>query len=216
MTQQAILFLNGTVDLEFCANYISENHSNLPVVCADGSFNKIQKSKNLYPKIIKVIGDFDSIVCPEGELFEIDHNQNTTDFEKCLDYLIKNEYEEVFVFGVSEGEMDHFIGNMSTALKYNEKIEIEFIDKYSRYFFIAKNFSVDGVIGKMFSVMPFGIVENIHYNGLKYPFDGQNMALGAMIGTRNYAVEDTVTISYARGNILLFISHNNYKDRVQK
>ncbi len=30
----------------------------------------------------------------------------------------------MFVFGASEGEMDHFIGNMSTALKYNENTEL--------------------------------------------------------------------------------------------
>ncbi len=42
------------------------------------------------------------------------------------------------------------------------------------------------------------------------------MALGVMLGTRNYAVEDIVRISYAKGNILLFISHNNYKDRMNE
>ncbi len=65
--------------------------------------------------------------------------------------------------------MDHFIGNVSTALSYDDKITAEFIDKYSRYFFIPKKFSVESVKGKMFSVMPFGVAENIYYNGLKYP-----------------------------------------------
>ncbi|MGQ4002213.1 thiamine diphosphokinase [Francisellaceae bacterium CB299] len=216
MTQQAILFLNGKVDLDFCENYISKNYANLPIVCADGSFNKIQQSKKLYSKLVKVIGDFDSTTCRDDERFEIDYDQNTTDFQKCLNYLIKKDCEKVLVFGASEGEMDHFIGNVSTALGYDKKISVEFIDKYSRYFFIPKKFTVEDVKGKMFSVMPFGVAENIHYNGLKYPLDGQNMALGAMLGTRNYAVEDIVEISYAKGNILLFISHNNYKDRVNK
>ena len=216
MTQQAILFLNGKVDLAFCESYISNNHLDLPIVCADGSFNKIQQSKKLYSKLIKVIGDFDSTACLDDERFEIDHNQDTTDFEKCLDYLIKSGCQKVFVFGASEGEMDHFIGNVSTALRYDKKISIAFIDAYSRYFFIPTNFTIDGVRGKMFSVMPFGIAENIHYNGLKYPLDGQSMALGGMLGTRNYAVKDTVSISFAKGNILLFISHNNYKDRTNE
>jgi thiamine pyrophosphokinase len=216
MTQEAVLFLNGKVDLDFCENYISRNYSNLPIVCADGSFNKIQQSKKLYSKLTKVIGDFDSTTCLDDERFYVDHNQDTTDFEKCLDYLIKNESEKVFVFGASEGEMDHFIGNISTALRYDKKISIEFIDKYSCYFFIPTNFTIDRVKGKMFSVMPFGVAENIHYNGLEYPLDGQNMALGAMLGTRNYAVKDTVNISFTKGNILLFISHNNYKDRINE
>jgi len=216
MTQQSILFLNGKIDLDFCERYISNNHTDLPIVCADGSFNKIQQSEKLYSKLIKVIGDFDSTACLDDERFEIDRNQDTTDFEKCLDYLIKNRCERVFVFGASEGEMDHFIGNVSTALRYDKKIAIEFIDAYSRYFFITNDFSINDVKGKMFSAMPFGVAENIHYNGLKYPLNGQSMALGGMLGTRNYAVKDTVDISFAKGNILLFISHNNYKDRTNE
>ena len=108
--------------------------------------------------------------------------------------------------------MDHFIGNISTALRYDKKISIEFIDTNSRYFFIPRDFSIDDVEGKMFSVVPFSVAENIHYDGLRYPLDGQNMELGAMLGTRNYAVKHTVNISFSKGNILLFISHNNYKD----
>lgn len=56
------------------------------------------------------------------------------------------------MFGASEGEMDHFLCNITIAKNYMQKIEIEFIDIYSRYFFIPKKYTVSGVLGKMFQL----------------------------------------------------------------
>lgn len=210
----AILFLNGKVDIDFCENYISQHFSGLPIYCADGAYGKIKKSKTLSPKIKKVIGDFDSYKEDDSELFLINRDQNSTDFEKCLEYLLVQGFEKIKVFGASEGEMDHFFANISTAKCYKKKLVIEFIDGYSRYFFIPKEFSVKNVKGKMFSVMPFGCVSNIYYNGLKYPLNGESLKFGVMTGARNYAVDDEVKISYSSGEILLFISHKKYKDRL--
>lgn len=211
---QAILFLNGKVDLEFCKQYIKSNLHSLPIYCADGAYTKINKSNQLNSKIKKVIGDFDSFVASSNELFLIDKDQYSTDFEKSLDYMISQGVSKVFVFGASEGEMDHFLCNISIAKNYMKKIDIEFIDRYSRYFFIPKKFSITGVIGKMFSVMPFGSAEDIYYNGLRYPLSGESLSIDTTTGARNYATGDRVEISYSSGDILLFISHAKYKDRL--
>ncbi|MDE4978394.1 thiamine diphosphokinase, partial [Francisella tularensis subsp. holarctica] len=77
--------------------------------------------------------------------------------------------------------------NISIAKNYKQKIEIEFIDIYSRYFCIPKKFAVSGVVGKMFSFMPFGYVENIYYNGLRYPVSGERLSIDTNTGARNYA-----------------------------
>lgn len=213
MLQETVLFLNGRVELDFCEDYIATNYADLDIICADGSFSKIKKSKQLYLKLKKVVGDFDSTTYLDDELFKFDNNQATTDFEKCLDYLIRQGSKKVFVFGASGREMDHFISNASIALRYYSKISVEFIDKYSRYFFIPPSFSIANVKGKMFSILPFGYAENVAFSGLKYPFTEHNMALGANLGVRNYATDGVVKISYTSGNLLLFISHNNYKGK---
>ncbi|QIV94267.1 thiamine diphosphokinase [Allofrancisella frigidaquae] len=210
----AILFLDGKIDLSFCQKYIADNQLNLPIFCADGAYLKVKGSYSINKKIEKVIGDFDSYNVIDNDLFLIKDDQYSTDFEKCLDFLLENHFTKVYVFGASEGEMDHFLGNISTAKSYKKKIEIEFIDIYSRYFFISKEFTISGVLGRMFSVMPFGSAVNIYYNGLKYPLNGESLSLGAMMGTRNYAVEDIVKISYSTGDILLFISHGEYKGKI--
>ncbi|AEB28468.1 thiamine diphosphokinase [Francisella hispaniensis] len=211
---EAILFLNGRVDLLFCEKYIEDNFVRFDIFCADGAYDKVKKSSRLKSKIKRVIGDFDSFVVSESDLFLTDTDQYSTDFEKSLNYLISLGILKVFVFGASEGEMDHFLCNISIAKNYKQKIEIEFIDIYSRYFFIPKKFAVSGVVGKMFSVMPFGYAENIYYNGLRYPLSGESLSIDTSTGARNYATEDKVEISYSSGDILLFISHAKYKDRL--
>lgn len=211
---QAILFLNGKIDLDFCERYVQGNLSKLDVFCADGAYEKVNSSADLNQKIKKVIGDFDSFVATKDELFLIDHDQYSTDFEKSLNYIISQGISKVYVFGASEGEMDHFLCNITIAKKYLTKIDIEFIDKYSKYFFIPKDFAISNVKGKMFSVMPFGFAKDLYYKGLKYPLNGEFLSIDTSTGARNYAIQDDVEISYSDGDILLFISHTKYKDRL--
>ena len=103
---------------------------------------------------------------------------------------------------------------MSIAKNYRSIIDIEFVDIYSRYFLIPKEYSITGVKGRMFSVMPFGYAKNIYYNGLKYPLSGESLSIDTATGARNYAEQDRVDITYSEGDILLFISHDKYKDRL--
>ena len=212
---QAILFLNGKIDIDFCQNYIKKQNLDLPVFCADGAYSKIKDNVFLSQNIKKVIGDFDSArKVTDSDLFLVIKDQDTTDFEKNLDHLLDNDFTKIYVFGASEGEMDHFLCNVSTAKKYKEKLELEFIDIYSRYFFIPKRFKINNVIGKMFSIMPFTYAEDIYFKGLKYPLNGENLYLDLRTGARNHAVADDVEISYSKGDILLFISHAKYEDRL--
>ncbi|AIT10122.1 thiamine pyrophosphokinase [Candidatus Francisella endociliophora] len=212
--RQAILFLNGKIDLAFCEKYIQDKFTGLDIFCADGAYRIVKQSEQLNLKIKKVIGDFDSLLVSDSSLFLVDHDQYSTDFEKSLNYIISQGFEKVFVFGASEGEMDHFLCNISIAKNYKNKIDIEFIDIYSRYFFIPEKYSVTNVDGKMFSVMPFGYAKDIYYNGLAYPLSGECLSIDTNTGARNYATQDKVEISYSSGDILLFISHAKYKDRL--
>ncbi|MDE5020833.1 thiamine diphosphokinase, partial [Francisella tularensis subsp. holarctica] len=79
---------------------------------------KVKESLHLNTKLNKVIGDFDSFTLSEDDLFLIDTEQYSTDFEKSLNYLISLGALKVFVFGASEGEMDHFLCNISIAKNY--------------------------------------------------------------------------------------------------
>ena len=104
--------------------------------------------------------------------------------------------------------MDHFLGNVTVAYHYKELIKISFYDEFSTYFFIPKVFEAPNVQNKMISLYPFPSAENISTEGLNWPLVNESLTLVSRIGTRNFAVEDTVKIRYESGDILFFIGQN--------
>ena len=208
---KAILFLNGNIDIAFCQSYIQNNNISGLVYCTDGAYSKVRVSEFIAQKIDKVVGDFDSIVYYDSPLFHLDTNQDNTDFEKALEYMMTKDINEIMIFGASGGEMDHFLSNMSIAKKYRNKLRLTFVDEYSKYFFISRKYTVENVKNKMLSVIPFPFATNIYYKGLEYNLAGGNLILGENTGSRNFAVKDNVDIEYETGDVILFISHENYK-----
>jgi thiamine pyrophosphokinase len=199
MMKKVSLFLNGekpssTLDLAQC-------HS---IYCVDGAYKHLQEMK-IIPDLI--IGDFDSIKSLPENIENIHTpDQNYTDFEKALKIIIEHDFTHVDVFAANGLEQDHFLGNMSTALKYKKKLVIKFYDDRQSYYFINKKTKLTHVKGKIISLFPFPKAKKINSTGLKYPLRNLDLnMIKNIIGIRNQAVNDTVTIEFKKGNILLFI-----------
>ena len=86
-------------------------------------------------------------------------------------------------------------------------MEITFFDEFSRYFFIPKNFKIHEVEGKMISLLPFPFVEKISTKGLNWELFNEDLSLTKRVGTRNFARENTVEITYENGDVLIFIGN---------
>jgi len=212
MCKQAIIFLNGDIDVFFCKQYIQNNLEFKNIFCADGSYSKIKNNYQIEKAVVNIIGDFDSFLGTKDCRSILAGNQDFTDFEKLMDFLLNKGFISFNIFGGSGDESDHFINNLSIALKYKKKCKIEFIDRYSKFFFVNKYFEIAGVKNKMISVLPFATADNISYTGLKYPLKNANLELGVKTGIRNYATDDKITIKYESGEILVFVSHDDYKN----
>ena len=117
----------------------------------------------------------------------------------------KKSFENIDVYGGSGGEQDHFLGNLSVAYAFKDKLNLQFFDEYSSYYFIPTNFSISDVKGKMISLMPFPIAKNIETKGLKWPLHQEDLMLGERIGTRNVADSQEVSIQYKDGDLLIFV-----------
>ncbi|MFV0237604.1 MAG: thiamine diphosphokinase, partial [Flavobacteriales bacterium] len=161
--------------------------------------------KGITPDVIS--GDLDSII---GELpsdVEIIRtpDQNTTDFEKALHIIKKKEGKKVDVYGASGKEQDHFLGNLTVALKFENKLSITFYDDYHCYFITSKEISFTTQIGKKVSLYPYPSAEDITTVGLKYALLNENLHLRERIGIRNQATKKTVKISFTKGNLVIFI-----------
>ncbi len=175
------------------------------LICAtDGAFSFLLE-KGIKPDII--CGDFDSISeLPQN--IETIHtpDQNFTDFDKTLQELNKRGYRKIDVYGASGKEQDHFLGNLHTALKWKDDLQITFFDNSGTYFFSPKNYSQTNVLGKTISLFPFPICKNIRTEGLLYPLKNKDLSFYERIGTRNKAIENNINIQFSEGDLILFIN----------
>ncbi|MGV8947488.1 MAG: thiamine diphosphokinase [Lutibacter sp.] len=199
-TKRAFILLNGAEPAIF------PDLSVYDLVCAiDGAYNHF-KSRNIEPDL--VTGDFDSILTIPTTVEVINTpDQNFTDFDKTLSILKDRGYVNIDVYGGSGKEHDHFLGNISTALLWKERLKISFFDDFGKYFFIEESIILTNVIGRNISLIPFPIAHGIFTEGLLYPIKNETLTFGKRIGTRNIAFSNEVHISFKGGELLVYISN---------
>ncbi|QIK16422.1 thiamine diphosphokinase [Blattabacterium sp. DPU] len=202
-TPEVGLFLNGEIPP------ILENKFSFyeKIFAVDGAFYYL----NVFGiSVDYVIGDFDSILKKdiplETHLLKA-YNQKYTDFDKALNIIYKQGFFNINVWGASGMEQDHFLGNLSTALKYKSKLSIIFHDKYHYYFFSDKKTSFYQKKNKKVSLFPFPKVEGLYTYGLKYSIKKGLLKIGKNIGIRNeaYNCSRKIEINYEKGELLIFI-----------
>ncbi len=195
----AFLLINGECPEKF------PNMENYDIVCAtDGAYKHLLE-RNIAPDWVS--GDFDSLKERPKDVELIDTpDQNATDFEKALKILEEKGCVSVDVYGASGKEQDHFLGNISAVIQWNEKMKITFYDDYGYYFIAEKKTVLNDVLGKTISLLPLPVAQKITTSGLQYPLKGEELCFGRRIGTRNKAVSHQVTINYSEGMLLVFVN----------
>lgn len=95
-------------------------------ICTDGAANALD-STNLTPDII--IGDMDSIAVspkiryPHAQIISL-HDQNTTDFEKALQFAINMSYKKIICLGILGKSPDHSLYNLSLLIRLGHSLEL--------------------------------------------------------------------------------------------
>lgn len=199
---EVVLFINGQFPKQ-----MPSVQQYKKIYCTDGAYHKLTK-RGLLPDVVS--GDFDSL-----EKEHIDAtvtviptpDQNFTDFEKALQ-LIKNEgFHSVAVFGCSGLEHDHFLGNLHSILKFQKELKILCFDDYGFYFFAPNQTKISGFQGEIISLYPFPKAKKITSTGVKYPLHKENLSIAKRVGTRNTITENTASISFKKGNLLVFVQN---------
>lgn len=207
MKDKALLFINGDPP-KILPNL---NEYNL-IACTDGAFHYLKELHFPLGKLDFISGDFDSHSGSDENIYQdkfiYTPDQNKTDFQKALEIILKKGFKTVDVFGGSGGEQDHFLGNLTVAFGFKDQLNIKFYDEFSEYYFIPKKLTIKNVKDKMISLYPFPHVENITTTGLNWPLANGNLSITSSIGTRNFAVEDEISIEYQKGDLLIFIGKN--------
>lgn len=202
----ALLFINGVPpkDLPAVAGYAL-------IACTDGAFHYLKEKNFPLAQLDFISGDFDSHSGTDESVytdkFICTPDQDKTDFEKSLEILQQKGILTVHVYGGSGGEMDHFLGNLTVAFRFKDDLKITFFDEFSQYFFSPKEFVLTDVLDKIISLYPFPEAESISTSGLNWELHAENLSQTGRIGTRNFAVADSVAIRYKVGDLLVFVGN---------
>lgn len=204
MKDKALLFINGEPPKSF-----PELSDFGLIACTDGAFHYLKQLNFPLEKLDFISGDFDSHSGSDDSVYDdkfiFTPDQNKTDFHKALEIILQKGYKNIDVLGASGGEQDHFLGNLTVAFSFKEKLNIKFYDEFSEYFFIPKNFVLKNVKGCMISLYPFPIAENVFTKGLNWSLNGESLNITSRIGTRNFAVQEDVFVEYEKGDLLVFV-----------
>ena len=177
------------------------------VIAADKGYEFALK-QGILPEI--VIGDFDSSTMPTNlNVLKLNVEKNETDGQEALAYAIKKGYDEIAIYGISGGRLDHEMGNLS-LLKSGEEQGVSMVgkeDDVDIYFKSKGKYAFKTQKGKEFSIITF-IEDSIISNGIgvKYPIDNLHLSsnsLGRAIS--NVAIEDEISFEVLEGGVLIFL-----------
>jgi thiamine pyrophosphokinase len=207
--KHALVICNGEMPL---SKHLASLLKSKPfILCADGGANKA-RSFGIEPDMI--IGDLDSISKQTRLIFShvpIIHlaDQNSTDLEKALNYLVSNKFSSAIIIGATGERPDHMMANFSILLKYYAKITLEFFDDYCSIQIFKKRISFLAKLGQPISILPMGTCRGITTKGLKYPLKNETLELGVREGSSNEAVLKKIIITVKHGALLLFRIHSS-------
>lgn len=207
MKDKVLLFING----DHPKTFPDPDQYGL-IACTDGAFHYLKQLGFPLDKLDFISGDFDSHSGSDESVYQdkfiLTLDQDKTDFHKALEIIIERGFTKIDVFGGSGGEQDHFLGNLTVAYAFKDQIDLKFYDEFSEYYFVPKKFKLKGAKNKMISLYPFPSVDKITTTGLNWPLDQGSLNITSRIGTRNFAVEDEVSIQYESGDLLFFVGIN--------
>lgn len=178
------------------------------VMVLDGAVHRVLA---LGIKIDIVLGDFDkeedwNTLLINQQPVEVVHtpDQNKTDLEKGLDFLIAKGHKAVNIVWATGRRGDHHLNNISTLVKYKNKITMVMIDDFSRVFNVPHQFTKWYPANFLISLIPVGSVYNLQTKGLLYNLEKEDLHLGERTSSSNKTAQDgLVEISFEKGNLLL-------------
>lgn len=171
----------------------------------------IERVIELGIKVDVLLGDFDRGFDPEYYRdmqypLEIVHtpDQDKTDLEKALDYLIERKFPAVNVIWATGRRADHTITNITNIVRYRDLIKIVVLDDHSKIFLLPQKFEKWYPEGTPLSLIPIGKVKGIHSKNLKYQLNNDELTIGYRTGSSNEALNDgMVVIEHQEGDLLM-------------
>jgi len=208
MNKTALLLANGNSPTK--SLFLSCRKRSEFFVCADGGANYAAEFGER-PDLI--IGDLDSIKASTVRKFQSVTtrriaDQNSTDLEKALSWLIRRNYSDIVVLGATGGRVDHLAGNLSALGKFSKRAHITFVDESGEMRSAGSETVLDASPGTIISLIPLSRCEGIVTKGLRWELLNGVLELGFREGTSNIVKSSPVTIRVRRGTLLIYQLHH--------
>lgn len=202
--KKALLFVNGEPPKDFALKLTQYDY----IACTDGAYHNYLIQTEIVPHFI--IGDLDSVdnrVINPG--IDIIHtpDQSKTDFEKSLLFLADKGVKIFDIYGATGFASDHFLGNLSVAKQYYQQYQLTFYDNYCYFQFAKQQMTFKNVKNRTISLIPLNNVKQLTLTGFEYPLNNADLQFGGLISIRNKAINDNISLTFADGELLIFISH---------
>lgn len=195
--ENAIILLNGDYDGIIEKGYI---------IVADGG-SRIAQRLNVTPNVI--LGDMDSTdntLFPSVKRVVFNPEKDYTDGELCVKYAKDNGFENILIYGVEGGRLDHIICNVA-LLKYAQNLGLDCTLMLNKGYvkLINNDFKFKANIGETVSLVPFcGDVHIKYTDGLKYKITDCIIKHATAFGISDIAVKENIEIAIQSGELLIF------------
>lgn len=178
------------------------------IIVLDGA---LERALELGIKIDVVLGDFDHqnpeeirLMLPPDTLVLHTPDQDKTDLEKALDFLIEKRFAAVNILWASGRRSDHFINNIATLARYHGQITPVMLDNHSRIFPVHSGFRKHYEAGSNISLIPLNRVSGIRTENLVWNLDNETIEFPHRSSSSNrVASSGIVSVSFETGLLLV-------------
>jgi thiamine pyrophosphokinase len=204
--EPALIIANG----ESCSrNLLDQLLEWSPIVMVlDGAIDRVIP---LGIKIDILAGDFDRNKDPREILnyqnsVEIVHtpDQNKTDLEKGIEYLMKEGYSAVNIVWATGKRSDHFINNIAILARYQANITMTMLDDFSKIYPIFSGFKKFYAANTNISLIPLNKVEGLVTSNLVWNCNDLTIEFPHQTSSSNKVLNDgVVSVEYHSGVLLM-------------
>lgn len=183
------------------------------LICTDGAAKKL-KAFNLTPDVI--IGDFDSlpnaaIEFPQSQIEKI-NDQDTTDFEKALQFCMKFPNKKIVCLGALGGFADHAIHNLTLLLRYSQQLDLCLLNPTSEgrewIFKLHSHTRICTPVNSLISFFPFPEA-TLTAPTLEWPLNRTHLTQIGNAAVRNRTTADKTEVD-CLGDCLCFVGAQTY------
>jgi thiamine pyrophosphokinase len=175
----------------------------LNIVLSDGGANQLYATECRDSKKIKgLIGDFDCVKSnilqyykEKGVALEYVSDPETNDFDKAVEFCVRNGWYQIFCFGAFGGRMDLSLATMHLTSKYCKRypnLDIVLLGKENIMFPIRKNLNYKIKINHKLlnpygcGLICFGVSESVETSGFRWNLNSRTrLEWGKFISTCN-------------------------------